>query len=68
MDPKYQVPCPAEISAQTNEACTRIKQEEHEDDYQRSVLAIANQLRNVEGHDISRTMKEQIRQWFIECR
>ncbi len=68
MDPKYQVHCTAEITARASEACTRIKQEEHEDDYQRSVVAITTQLRNVEGDDMSKTMKEQIRQWFIECR
>ncbi|XP_070817354.1 dynein regulatory complex protein 11 [Chaetodon trifascialis] len=68
MDPKYQVPCLAEITAQASEASTRIKQEDHEDDYQKSVVAVTNQLRDVESHDMSKTMKEQIRQWFIECR
>lgn len=68
MDPKYQVPCPAEITTQGIEACTRIKQEDHEEDYLKSLVAVTNQLRVVEGHDISKTMKEQIRQWFIECR
>ncbi|XP_044056218.1 dynein regulatory complex protein 11 isoform X2 [Siniperca chuatsi] len=68
MDPKYQVPCPAEINVQASEACTRIKQEEHNEDYLKSVVAVTNQLRDVEGHDISKTMKDQIRQWFIECR
>ncbi|XP_035508639.1 dynein regulatory complex protein 11 [Morone saxatilis] len=68
MDPKYKLPCPAEITAKANDACTRIKQEEYDEDYQKSVVAITNQLRDVEGHDISKTMKDQIRQWFIECR
>ncbi|XP_039985619.1 dynein regulatory complex protein 11 isoform X3 [Xiphias gladius] len=68
MDPKYQVTCPAEITAWASEACTRIKQEEHEEDYQRSIVAVTKQLRDVEGHDMSKTMKDQIRQWFIECR
>uniref|UniRef100_A0A8C4GK26 Zgc:153738 n=1 Tax=Dicentrarchus labrax TaxID=13489 RepID=A0A8C4GK26_DICLA len=68
MDPKYKLPCPAEITAEANDACTRIKQEEYGEDYQKSVVAITNQLRDVEGHDISKTMKDQIRQWFIECR
>ncbi|XP_042372405.1 dynein regulatory complex protein 11 [Plectropomus leopardus] len=68
MHPKYQVPCPAEIAVQANEACTRIKQMEHNEDYQKSVVAVTNQLRDVEGHDMSNTMKDQIRQWFIECR
>ncbi|CAK6958064.1 dynein regulatory complex protein 11 [Scomber scombrus] len=68
MDPKYQVPCPAEITTQGIEACTRTKQEDYEEDYLKSLVAVTNQLRVVEGHDISKTMKEQIRQWFIECR
>ena len=68
MHPKYQMPCSAEIMAQASEVSTRIKQEEHEDDYQKSVVAVTNQLRDVEGHDIGKTMKDQIRQWFIECR
>uniref|UniRef100_A0A672YXZ0 Zgc:153738 n=1 Tax=Sphaeramia orbicularis TaxID=375764 RepID=A0A672YXZ0_9TELE len=68
MDPKYQLPCRAETTAQSSEASTQTVQEEHEDDYQKSVVAITNQLRDVEGHDMSNTMKDQIRQWFIECR
>ncbi|XP_040896572.1 dynein regulatory complex protein 11 [Toxotes jaculatrix] len=68
MDPKYQVPCPAEITARATEASTRIKQEEYEEDYQKSILSITKQLRDVEGHDMSKAMKEKIRQWFIECR
>lgn len=68
MDPKYRVPCPAETTAQANEASTRIKQEEYEEDYQKSIVAVTNQLRDVEGHDMSKTMKEQIRQWFVDCR
>ncbi|TNN89362.1 IQ and AAA domain-containing protein 1-like [Liparis tanakae] len=68
MDPKYQVPCAAVISAQASEACTRRKREEHHADYQKSVVAVTNQLREVEGHDMSKAMKDQLRQWFIECR
>ncbi|KAF7668345.1 hypothetical protein LDENG_00020550 [Lucifuga dentata] len=68
MDPKYQVPRPAEVTAQTGETFTRIKQEAHEEDFQRSRVAVTNQLRDVEGPDMSETMKDQIRQWFIECR
>ncbi|XP_035031635.2 dynein regulatory complex protein 11 [Hippoglossus stenolepis] len=68
MDPKYKVPRPAEIAAKATEACNRIKQQEHEEDYQKSIVAISKQLLDVEGHDMSNTMKDQIRQWFIECR
>ncbi|XP_030288191.1 dynein regulatory complex protein 11 [Sparus aurata] len=68
MDPKYKLPLPAEIIAQAIEASLRIKQEEYEDDYQKSVVAVTNKIRDVEGDDISKTMKDQIQQWFIECR
>ncbi|XP_053286785.1 dynein regulatory complex protein 11 [Pleuronectes platessa] len=68
MDPKYKVPRPAEIAVKATEACNRIKQQEHEEDYQKSIVAITKQLLDVEGHDMSNTMKDQIRQWFIECR
>ncbi|XP_029004658.1 dynein regulatory complex protein 11 isoform X2 [Betta splendens] len=68
MHPKYQVPCPAEITAQAIEASTRLKQEEYEEEYQKSTVAITNQLRDVEGPDLSKTMKDQIRQWFLDCR
>uniref|UniRef100_A0A8D2ZQI1 AAA+ ATPase domain-containing protein n=1 Tax=Scophthalmus maximus TaxID=52904 RepID=A0A8D2ZQI1_SCOMX len=68
MDPKYQVPCPAEVTAQASEACTRMKQQEHEEEYQKSMVAAKKQLQDIEGHDITKTMKDQIRQWFIECR
>uniref|UniRef100_A0A3B4ZN18 IQ motif containing with AAA domain 1 n=1 Tax=Stegastes partitus TaxID=144197 RepID=A0A3B4ZN18_9TELE len=68
MDPKHQLPTSAEITAQANEACTRAKQEEYEEAYQKSMEDVTKQLRDMEGHDMSKTMKDQIRQWFIECR
>ncbi|KAM4629825.1 dynein regulatory complex protein 11 [Polymixia lowei] len=67
MEPGHEQPCLASTTAQTNEDRRRIKQEEHEEDYQKSTVAITNQLREVEGPDIRETMKDQIRQWFIEC-
>ncbi|KAM3619184.1 uncharacterized protein V6R79_004288 [Siganus canaliculatus] len=68
MDPKKLVPSPAEIAVRANEASLRIKQEEYEEEYQKSSEAVTIQLRDVEGHDIRKTMKDQIRQWYIECR
>lgn len=68
MDPKYKVPLPAEITARDNEVNTRIKQAEHEDDYQTNAAAVTKQLKDVEGLDMSKTMKDKIRQWFLECR
>lgn len=68
MDPKYKLPCPEEIAALAAEANSRIKQKEHEEAYQKSVEEVFNQLREREAHDMSETLKSQIRQWFYECR
>ncbi|KAM4738665.1 dynein regulatory complex protein 11 isoform 2-T2 [Anableps anableps] len=68
MDPKYQAPCSAEIAAQASEASTRIKQKKSEEAYLKAIEEILNQLRETERHDMTKTMKSQIRQWFFECR
>ncbi|KAK7889480.1 hypothetical protein WMY93_025040 [Mugilogobius chulae] len=68
IDPKYYSTLPSETTARENEIHTRTIQQEHEEDYQKCIVAITNQLRDVEAHDISQTMKDQIRQWFFECR
>lgn len=68
MDPKYEVPRPAEMTAQAIEASTRVKQMEHEEAYQKATVDVMNQLRDVEGDDMSKSMKVQIQQWFTECR
>ncbi|XP_029684645.1 dynein regulatory complex protein 11 isoform X2 [Takifugu rubripes] len=68
MDPKYQKPLPSEIAAQDDEDKTRLTREEYEEDYQKTVESLIKQLKDVEGLDISKTMKDQIRQWFLECR
>uniref|UniRef100_A0A8C8MMU9 ATPase AAA-type core domain-containing protein n=1 Tax=Oncorhynchus tshawytscha TaxID=74940 RepID=A0A8C8MMU9_ONCTS len=65
--PRHTQPCPAITAALANEARRRGKQEEHEEDYQKSIVAITDKLREVEGPDMRETMKDQIRQWFIEC-
>lgn len=68
MDPKYKGPCPAEIIAQATEESNRVKQKKYEEDYQKSVKVVTNQLRDMEGEDMRNNMKSQIRQWFFECR
>lgn len=68
MDPSFEVPRPAETTAQTNTVCTRVKQEEYEDDYQKCIAAVTEQLRDMEGDNTKQSMKDQIRQWFMECR
>ncbi|XP_010903284.3 dynein regulatory complex protein 11 [Esox lucius] len=68
MEPGHTQPGPARVSAQTHEARRRAKQEEYETDYQKSLVAITEKLRELEGPNMRETMKDQIRQWFIECR
>lgn len=50
-----------------NKARRRQKQREHEEDYQKAITDATHEIRNLEGPDIKQTMKDQIRQWFIEC-
>ncbi|XP_050972934.1 dynein regulatory complex protein 11 isoform X2 [Labeo rohita] len=68
MDPKLSNQSQNELDVLNNEANRRIRQEEHEDDYQKSIGSVIHQLREVEGPEMKETMKDQIRQWFIECR
>uniref|UniRef100_A0A8C5I4R0 Zgc:153738 n=1 Tax=Gouania willdenowi TaxID=441366 RepID=A0A8C5I4R0_GOUWI len=68
LDPKYELPRPAEISAMKSENSNREKRDEFEEAYQKSIVTVTNELLQNEGHNMSQTMKELIRQWFIECR
>lgn len=68
MEPGQWKLCPAAATAQRNEASRRVKQEEHERDYQDSLVTVTNKLRDVEGPDMKENMKTQLRQWFFECR
>ncbi|XP_057212468.1 dynein regulatory complex protein 11 [Triplophysa rosa] len=68
MDPKLPNPSPLKLATQNNEANRRLRQEEHEDDYHKSISSVIYQIREVEGPEMKETMKDQIRQWFIECR
>ncbi|KAL1023124.1 hypothetical protein UPYG_G00036680 [Umbra pygmaea] len=67
MDLSHTKPSPITVRVKSNEARRRTKQEEYEEDYQKSIVVITKKLREVEAPDIRETMKEQIRQWFIEC-
>ncbi|KAI4872327.1 hypothetical protein NFI96_027755 [Prochilodus magdalenae] len=58
---------PAAASAEDTKTRRRTTQEEHEEDYQKSLISITNSLRELEGPNMRETMKDQIRQWFIEC-
>ncbi|KAM9849670.1 dynein regulatory complex protein 11-like [Aulostomus maculatus] len=68
MDPKFEHPSSAQIRMKARKVSRQIKQKEHEDGYLRTLVAVTDQIRQVEGPDLKNTMKEQIRQWFWECR
>ncbi|XP_076860476.1 dynein regulatory complex protein 11 isoform X2 [Brachyhypopomus gauderio] len=67
MEPSLPQPSPAAVLVSANQARRRVRQEEHEEDFQKALVAITSSLRETEGPDMRETMKEQIRQWFIEC-
>ncbi|XP_044182545.1 dynein regulatory complex protein 11-like [Acropora millepora] len=46
----------------------RVVQEEHEREYQQSLVSVKEKIREIEGPDMKENMQDQIRQWFIECR
>ncbi|XP_014901217.1 IQ and AAA domain-containing protein 1 isoform X1 [Poecilia latipinna] len=68
MDPKYQTPLQAEIDAQAIDTSIRVRQKKHEEVYLNAIDAILKQIRELEWNDMAKTMKNQIRQWFYECR
>ncbi|ELK27537.1 Putative IQ and AAA domain-containing protein 1-like protein [Myotis davidii] len=45
----------------------RSRQTEKEEEFQMAIAKTHDALRETEGPDIKEKMKEQIRQWFIEC-
>lgn len=55
------------IISQANDACTRIKQQEYMEDYHNSIASITKEVKDL-GPDMSNTMKDRIRQWFLKCR
>ncbi|MBV97006.1 IQ and AAA domain-containing protein 1-like, partial [Eschrichtius robustus] len=63
----------AEHSAVTSQASLgedvrRLLQTEKEEAFQSAMVKTRDALREMEGPDMREKMKEQIRQWFIECR
>ncbi|MGH0148940.1 UNVERIFIED_CONTAM: hypothetical protein FKN15_046324 [Acipenser sinensis] len=67
LGPQHIQPCPATVAARSTEEHRQHKQGEHERDYQMALVSVKDKLREVEGPDMRETMKDQIRQWFIEC-
>lgn len=68
MHPEYLALQPAETAALAIKDATRVKQAEHYDDYLKCIEAVTKHLREVESQDMSDVLRDQIRQWFLECR
>ncbi|XP_075773681.1 IQ and AAA domain-containing protein 1-like isoform X2 [Pelodiscus sinensis] len=66
-DPKaFGLPA-AMLRAQLGEEFRRLRQADYEAEYQQALVSIREGLFEVEGPDMKEEMKEQLRQWFIEC-
>lgn len=53
--------------ASLGDSVRRLLQVEKEEEYQLAVVKTQDTLKETEGPDLKEKMKEQIRQWFIEC-
>lgn len=51
----------------TGEEARRTRQEEKEEEFQEAIGKTHESLTETEGPDMKERMKDQIRQWFIEC-
>ncbi|KAL4635364.1 IQ and AAA domain-containing protein 1 [Arapaima gigas] len=67
LDPDHCRPSASILAAKANEARRRRKQEEYQEDFQKAIVSVTGKLRDIEGPDMRESMKDQIRQWFIEC-
>ncbi|XP_058246576.1 dynein regulatory complex protein 11 isoform X2 [Hemibagrus wyckioides] len=67
MKPGLTQSSPACALAEENKAVRRNRQEEHEEDYWKAQMSIFETLRETEGPEMKELMKDQIRQWFMEC-
>lgn len=53
--------------ASQGEEARRVQQTEKEEEFQNAISKTHDSLTETEGPDMKEKMKEQIRQWFIEC-
>ncbi|XP_067391780.1 IQ and AAA domain-containing protein 1-like isoform X3 [Emydura macquarii macquarii] len=66
-DPKALGLSAAMLRAQLGEEFRRLRQADYEAEYQQALVNIREGLYEMEGPDMQEEMKEQLRQWFIEC-
>ncbi|XP_063003630.1 IQ and AAA domain-containing protein 1-like [Elgaria multicarinata webbii] len=67
LEPHMTGPSPAMIRAQLGEELRRMRQADYEAEYRGALDNIRDTLYEVEGPSMREELKEQLRQWFIEC-
>ncbi|XP_053115050.1 IQ and AAA domain-containing protein 1-like isoform X3 [Hemicordylus capensis] len=67
LEPQLMGPTPATIRAQLGEEFRRMRQADYEAEYQEALDNVRDTLYEMEGPSMREELKEQLRQWFIEC-
>ncbi|XP_054846965.1 IQ and AAA domain-containing protein 1-like [Eublepharis macularius] len=68
LEPELAGASPAIIRAQLGEEFRRMRQADYEAEYQHALDSIRDAVYEVEGPSMREELKQQLRQWFIECR
>ncbi|XP_078509025.1 dynein regulatory complex protein 11-like isoform X2 [Lissotriton helveticus] len=66
-DPQVVDRSPTIFRSELIEDLRRAKRDAYEEEYQEALVTVKDRLMEVEGPDMKEQMKDQIRQWFIEC-
>uniref|UniRef100_A0A3B4THQ9 IQ motif containing with AAA domain 1 n=1 Tax=Seriola dumerili TaxID=41447 RepID=A0A3B4THQ9_SERDU len=61
-------PSPHQLRAQQFSAGLRLIQDQNEEEYQRVQLSVKCSVLDMEGTDMKESLRDQIQQWFSECR
>ncbi|XP_044278448.1 LOW QUALITY PROTEIN: IQ and AAA domain-containing protein 1-like [Varanus komodoensis] len=67
LEPHRTGPSPAAIRAQLGEELRRMRQADHEAEYRDALLHVREALLEAEGPSRREALREQLRQWLIEC-
>ncbi|KAJ6666670.1 hypothetical protein lerEdw1_020394 [Lerista edwardsae] len=68
LEPQLMGATPARIRAQLVEEFRRMRQADYEAEYREALDYVHDMLHEVEAPSMREALKEQVRQWFIECR
>ncbi|XP_061443009.1 IQ and AAA domain-containing protein 1-like isoform X7 [Rhineura floridana] len=67
LEPQLLGPSAAMIRAQLGEELRRMRQADYEAEYREALNNVRDAIYEVEGPSMCEALKEQLRQWFIEC-